>query len=447
MRRPVVTSLLILVLLLAVAAAAAGLGGAATPPQAQAGPATAATHWCNFVLAGKNATADGSVLMGYNNDWSANNYVYLQAVPGDATHYQYVQAADEGRRARGRHQRCTSSAPCTASRTDLDSAVLAADPVREEGLRRRDLGPHPPAVHHRAAGDHPARPDGRRPGSAPARPAASPSAIPTQVWLFELLGGHHWVAQRVPDNAFLAHPNMVTVRQVDLSRHRQLPRLGRPPVVRPEHRPLQPVRRPLRRRLGLRRPRRAAVLLQHEPPLGRLQHGRSVSRAHARRCRTRRAPCTWCPTTRSRGRTSQTICRYHYEGTAIDQTQDYTLMSPHAQTNRPICYSTTDYSAVWQLRSWKPDDIGGVMWVAPCRPCSSAYVPFYDSITSVPTAWTEQDRVQRLPHRRRQPGQERAPSAASSATSTTSRSCRAPTARSRPSARTPRRAPSRRPPA
>ena len=63
-------------------------------------------------------------------------------------------------------------------------------------------------------------------------------------------------------------------------------------------------------------------------------------------------------------------------------------MSPHAQTNRPICYSTTDYSAVWQLRSWKPDDIGGVMWVAPSRPCSSAYVPFYDCITSVPAAWT-----------------------------------------------------------
>ena len=43
---------------------------------------------------------------------------------------------------------------------------------------------------------------------------------------------------------------------------------------------------------------------------------------------------------------------------------------------------------MWQLRSWKPDDIGGVMWVAPCRPCSSTYVPFYDSITSVPAAWT-----------------------------------------------------------
>ena len=28
------------------------------------------------------------------------------------------------------------------------------------------------------------------------------------------------------------------------------------------------------------------------------------------------------------------------------------------------------------------------MWVAPCRPCSSTYVPFYDSVTSVPAAWS-----------------------------------------------------------
>ena len=63
-------------------------------------------------------------------------------------------------------------------------------------------------------------------------------------------------------------------------------------------------------------------------------------------------------------------------------------MSPHDQTNRPICHSTTDYSAVWQLRDWLPDDIGGVLWVAPSRPCSSTYIPFYGSITSVPAAFT-----------------------------------------------------------
>ncbi len=83
------------------------------------------------------------------------------------------------------------------------------------------------------------------------------------------------------------------------------------------------------------------------------------------------------------------INRYHFEGTSIDQTQGYSLMSPHDQTNRPTCYATTDYSAVWQMREWLPDKIGGVMWVAPSRPCSSAFVPFYDSITSLPAAWAD----------------------------------------------------------
>ena len=137
----------------------------------------------------------------------------------------------------------------------------------------------------------------------------------------------------------------------------------------------------------------------------------------------------------------QDICRYHYEGTGLDQTQDYTLMSPHAQTNRPICYSTTDYSAVWQLRSWKPDDIGGVMWVAPCRPCSSAYVPFYDSITSVPTAWTGKTAYNAFRTVCDSLDKNGGRWAASSATSTTSRWCRASTAASRRSARTHRRAP------
>jgi hypothetical protein len=82
------------------------------------------------------------------------------------------------------------------------------------------------------------------------------------------------------------------------------------------------------------------------------------------------------------------MSRDHFEGTTLDQTSNYTLMNPNAQTDRPICYKTTDYSAVWQLRSWLPDNIGGVMWVATGRPDTSAYVPYYDCITSVPTAFT-----------------------------------------------------------
>jgi dipeptidase len=64
-------------------------------------------------------------------------------------------------------------------------------------------------------------------------------------------------------------------------------------------------------------------------------------------------------------------------------------MSPHAQTCRPVCYTTTDYSAVWQLRRAMPAAIGDVMWLALSRPCSSAYVPFYAGVTDVPQRWSQ----------------------------------------------------------
>ena len=133
MRTPRLRPILILVLLVAVLARRGRSGRRRqAAPAAQAGPSKAATHWCNFVLAGKNATADGSVLMGYNNDWSANNYVYLQAVPGDATHNKYVKLYTWGGVPEGginEHQ----LGALYGTATDLDRSVLAADPYVKKG--------------------------------------------------------------------------------------------------------------------------------------------------------------------------------------------------------------------------------------------------------------------------------------------------------------------------
>ena len=94
MKKPLLVLLLIL-LVASVAAAAAGLAGgrSASPPASSAQPVQ---HWCNFVMAGKDATADGSVMMGYNNDWSANNYQYLQVVPRRRHPLPVRQAAHAG---------------------------------------------------------------------------------------------------------------------------------------------------------------------------------------------------------------------------------------------------------------------------------------------------------------------------------------------------------------
>ena len=129
-------------------------------------------------------------------------------------------------------------------------------------------------------------------------------ADPDEAWVFELLGGHHWVAQRVPDNAVLAHPNIVTVRQVNL---------GDPANFRGST-DLQsfaqsigrydPADGPFDVAWAYHDRDRAAVVLQHQPPLGRLrQVASSLELTPTMPYAT--APCTWSPTTRSRARTSR----------------------------------------------------------------------------------------------------------------------------------------------
>ncbi len=385
MPTPRLRSVLILVLLLAVVAAAAGLGGAGTAPTAQAGPEKAVSHWCNFVMAGKDATADGSVMMGYNNDWSANNYQYLQVIPGDATHYQYVKLLTLGSIPEGGIN-VKQLGVNYGTFTDLDPSVLAADPYVKKGYGGElwDILLQECATVQEAL-DRLEQMAVTGFGSGAA--GSFGLADPDEAWLFELLGGHHWAAQRVPDDAFLAHPNIVTIRQIDLTDAENF--RGSPDLVS--------FAQSIGRYNPLDGPFEVAWAYGDRDELSTYYDtnrlwgafnsvapslGLTPTMPYATR------PVFVEPDDPVTRQDIQEICRYHYEGTSIDQTAGYTLMSPHNQTNRPICHSTTDYSAVWQLRSWKPDDIGGVLWVAPSRPCSSTYIPFYDSITSVPAAFT-----------------------------------------------------------
>ena len=49
-----------------------------------------------------------------------------------------------------------------------------------------------------------------------------------------------------------------------------------------------------------------------------------------------------------------------------------------------VCSNTNQYGFVAQLRNWMPVEIGAVLWIAPRRPCTQAFVPVYSSIVSVP---------------------------------------------------------------
>jgi dipeptidase len=342
---------------------------------------------CNFVLAGKDATADGSVMMAYNNDWSPQNAVYLDVVPATDTTYGFVKIMCIGDiREGGVNERQFGVNYGTF--TDLDPSVVAADPYESRGIQGelwdrllQECATCDEALDLIAEiAEHE--------GFNSACAGSFGFADPDETWVFELLGGHHWVAQRVPDDAVLAHPNIIVVRQIDLgdpANFRGSPDLqafaesiGR---YDPSEGPFDVAwaygdRDELQTYYDTNRLWGAYDTVA--PSLGLVPEMPFATR-----------PVSVVPDEPVTRQDLMAISRYHYEDTPLDQTGGYTLMSPHKQTNRPICDRTTDYNAVWQLRDWLPDEVGGVVWLAPGRPCSSTYAPFYAGIASVPEAWTD----------------------------------------------------------
>ena len=81
------------------------------------------------------------------------------------------------------------------------------------------------------------------------------------------------------------------------------------------------------------------------------------------------------------------LWRDHYEGTALDETDGYTLGPPHQTGQYCLCDMTTEVSSVCQSRDGAPADLLGLCWRAMATPCSSVYVPWWAGHTEMPAVY------------------------------------------------------------
>ena len=344
-----------------------------------------ASGLCNFLVVGKRATADGSVLVEYNNDWAPNNFTYLQVAQATRSTYGYVGVLTKGDCAEGGlndHQLVMVYGVATS----LDRAVTIADPYENKGYGNEtwDL-----VLQQCSTASQAINMLGQMAATKGFSTAVAGSlcvADANEAWVFELLGGHHWVAARVPDDCYYEQPNMLRIRQVNLGEPANF--RGSPDLTQfaidigrynPANGPLD-VAWAYGDRFALQDPYNAnrlwIVLQRFSPSLNA-----DVSMPYATR------PVFVHPDHLLTRQDLMAIDRDHYEGTTLDQTLGYTLTTPHNMTDRPICCRTTDYGSVYQLRNWLPDDVGGVLWLALSRPCSSVFMPFHAGTTAIPAAW------------------------------------------------------------
>jgi dipeptidase len=77
------------------------------------------------------------------------------------------------------------------------------------------------------------------------------------------------------------------------------------------------------------------------------------------------------------------VVRDHYEGTALDSTDHYRIV-PHSGHERTICWNASHRTTIVQQRNWLPTEIGTLVWRALEPPCLGVFVPWYLGVTRIP---------------------------------------------------------------
>lgn len=97
------------------------------------------------------------------------------------------------------------------------------------------------------------------------------------------------------------------------------------------------------------------------------------------------------------------MMRDHYEGTELDWREDIGAGPFHSPyrwaplewevdsikycNERPIATQQTGFTFVSQMRSWLPNNVGGILWFGMDDAANTVYVPMYCSITEIPECY------------------------------------------------------------
>ncbi len=204
---------------------------------------------------------------------------------------------------------------------------------------------------------------------------------PDEGWLFCVVKGKNWLAQRVGDNQVAMIANTYTVHQIDLSDKDNFLASG------------DIIEYALSR--GWYEPERdgpfdfAAAYASSESASNQYNFGRQWAGLRYIAAEPislgPELPFSVTPRRKVGLADIMQIMRDHYEGTELQSSSP--TKSPH-ESGRPICVDRTQTSFIVQLRRNMPLDIGIVYWTCLASPCTSTYIPFHFGIADFPAGYS-----------------------------------------------------------
>ena len=255
---------------------------------------------------------------------------------------------------------------------------------------------------------------------------------PEEAWIMEMIGkgpgrqGAVWVALRIPDDCICAHANLSRIRQFPLEKKRSYKSISSRNLRHIDHPEVECVYAEdvitLARELGYFSGKdeefsfrdaycpidfenvryadaRVWSFFRHHASHTEMDKYLPYINGHFDQCD--HLPLWIKPEEPLSLRDLQNDMRDHYEGTPLDMTADMTA-GPWGMPVRPlpmhfkasdgtdffreraIATQQSGFAMTCQMRSWLPDDVGGVTWFNCDDANMVAYVPLYCCITQVP---------------------------------------------------------------
>ena len=213
-----------------------------------------------------------------------------------------------------------------------------------------------------------------------------------EIWWLETIGGHHWMARRVPDDAYVVMPNQLGIDAFDLedafgAQENYLCSSDLREFIRDNHLDLSLD--------GCLNPRdafgshddadhvyntpRAWFMLRHLNPNTWVWDGPAADYG------PRSDDLPWCmvPERKLTPEDVKYVLSSHYQGTPFDPYASYGDKSMKG-AYRSIGINRNDFMALIQMRHDLPEDIRAVEWVAYASNAFNTMVPFYANVERTP---------------------------------------------------------------
>lgn len=203
-----------------------------------------------------------------------------------------------------------------------------------------------------------------------------------EAWVVSLVQGRHWVAERVDDNKVMIIPNYYTIDRVDLSdtlKFRGSKDIVEYAVSRGWYNPA------IDGEFSFREAYSDVPTLNSGNNRGRKWGGLRLL-SSVKYNIDDEFPFEFVPNKKIDVKTLTTVLTDHFEGTKLDMVKSSKNGEPHSRTGS-ICNAGTQTSTIFHLRDL-PKEIGAIMWTAMYSPCRQVYLPWYMGTDYLPANYS-----------------------------------------------------------